>query len=49
LPSPVLRAMGVPEEVLGSAMRFSLSPRTTEAEVDEAAERIAAAARRLRE
>jgi cysteine desulfurase len=48
LPSPVLRAMGVPEEVLRSAMRFSLSPYTTEAEIDEAAARIAAAVRRLR-
>jgi cysteine desulfurase len=48
LPSPVLRAMGVPEEVLRSAMRFSLSPHTTEAEIDEAAARIAAAVRRLR-
>jgi cysteine desulfurase len=48
LPSPVLRAMGVPDDVLRSAMRFSLSPRTTEAEVDEAAGRIVAAVRRLR-
>src|SRR5262249_5587748 len=29
LPSPVLQAMGVPEEVLRSAMRFSLSPLLT--------------------
>jgi cysteine desulfurase len=48
LPSPVLRAMGVPEEVLRSAMRFSLSPRLTAAEVDDAAGRIVAAVRRLR-
>ena len=48
LPSPVLQAMGVPEEVLRSAMRFSLSPQTTEAEIDEAAARIVATVRRLR-
>jgi cysteine desulfurase len=49
LPSPVLQAMGVPEEVLHSAMRFSLSPLLREAEVDEAARRVTAVARRLRE
>jgi cysteine desulfurase len=48
LPSPVLRAMGVPEERLRSAMRFSLSALLSEAEIDEAARRIAAVARRLR-
>jgi cysteine desulfurase len=48
LPSPVLRAMGVPDDVLRSAMRFSFSPQTTEAEVDDAAGRIVAAVRRLR-
>jgi cysteine desulfurase len=48
LPSPVLQAMGVPEEVLRSAMRFSLSPLLTEADVDEAARRIAAVVARLR-
>jgi cysteine desulfurase len=48
LPSPVLQAMGVPDEVLYSAMRFSLSPLVTEAEVDEAARRIAAVVGRLR-
>jgi cysteine desulfurase len=48
LPSPVLRAMGVPEDVLRSAMRFSLSPRLTDAEVNDAAGRIVAAVRRLR-
>jgi cysteine desulfurase len=40
LPSPVLAAMGVPDAVLKSAMRFSLGETTTEAEVDAAAERI---------
>jgi cysteine desulfurase len=48
LPSPVLRAMGVPEEMLHSAMRFSLSALLTEAEVDEAARRIGAVVSRLR-
>jgi cysteine desulfurase len=48
LPSPVLKAMGLPDEVLHSAMRFSLSALLTEAEIDEAARRIAAVVRRLR-
>jgi cysteine desulfurase len=49
LPSPVLQAMGVPDDVLRSAMRFSFGPQTTEAEIDEAARRIVAVVRRLRE
>ena len=40
LPSPVLWAMGVADDVLHSAMRFSLSPLLSEAEIDLAAERI---------
>ena len=48
LPSPVLRAMGAPEEVLSSAVRFSLSALNTEAEMNEAVQRIAAVVRRLR-
>ncbi len=48
LPSPVLRAMGVPEDVLHSAVRFSLSALLTPAEIDEAVRRIAAVVRRLR-
>jgi cysteine desulfurase len=48
LPSPVLQAMGVPEAVLQSAMRFSLSHLLTEAAILEAAERIARVVRRLR-
>jgi cysteine desulfurase len=48
LPSPVLRAMAVPDEVLHSAMRFSLSPLLAEADVDEAARRVVAAVRQLR-
>jgi cysteine desulfurase len=49
LPSPVLQAMGVRDEVLHSAMRFSLSHLLTESEIDDAARRIAAAVARLRE
>jgi cysteine desulfurase len=41
LPSPVLQAMGVPEEVLQSAMRFSFGPDQSEAEAAEAAARVA--------
>ncbi len=48
LPSPVLRAMGVPDDVLHSAMRFSLSHLLTMEEVGEAARRVGAAVRRLR-
>jgi cysteine desulfurase len=48
LPSPVLKAMGVPEEVLKSAMRFSLSHVLSEGEVVEAATRIATEVNRLR-
>lgn len=48
LPSPVLQAMGVPEDALHSAMRFSLSPLLTEEAIDEAARRIAAVVTRVR-
>jgi len=48
LPSPVLRAMGVPEDRLRSAMRFSLSHLLSEAQMTEAARRIGEAVRRLR-
>jgi cysteine desulfurase len=48
LPSPVLQAMGVPDDVLGSAMRFSFSFLLSDAEVDEAARRVSAAVARLR-
>ena len=41
LPSPVLTAMGVPDDVLQSAMRFSFGETTTVADVDAATERIA--------
>jgi cysteine desulfurase len=49
LPSPVLRAMGVPDTVLRSALRFSFSANQTLAEIDEAATRIANCVRRTRE
>ena len=48
LPSPVLRAMGVPEEVLRSALRFSFSPLQQATEIDEALDRIANCVARLR-
>lgn len=43
MPSPVLAAMGLPDDLLRSALRFSLSPQSTEAEIADAAERIIAA------
>ncbi|MBI1916527.1 MAG: cysteine desulfurase [Planctomycetes bacterium] len=48
LPSPVLRAMGVHDDVLTSAMRFSLSHLLSVEESEEAARRIGAVVRRLR-
>ncbi|MCS6865047.1 MAG: cysteine desulfurase family protein [Gemmataceae bacterium] len=48
LPSPVLRAMNIPDDLLRSAIRFSLSPRQTPAEIDDAVERIAACVQRIR-
>jgi cysteine desulfurase len=49
LPSPVLRAMGVPDEGLRSAMRFSFSPLLREADLDEAASRIIRCVKDLRQ
>jgi cysteine desulfurase len=49
LPSPVLQAMRVPDAVLHSAMRFSLSPLLTLDQIDEAARRITAVVARLRQ
>jgi len=49
LPSPVLKAMEVKEDILGSAMRFSLSPFITESQIIEAAGRISSVVRRLRQ
>ncbi len=48
LPSPVLQAMGVPNEVLRSAMRFSFGPTQDEAEADEAALVVARCVAKLR-
>jgi cysteine desulfurase len=48
LPSPVLAAMGKTGDVLHSAMRFSLSALLSEAEIDEAARRIARCVQRIR-
>lgn len=48
LPSPVLQAMAVPAGQLHSALRFSLSHLLTEADIDEAASRIAIVIDRLR-
>lgn len=49
LPSPVLQAMGVPAEVLHSALRFSFHPLLTEEEIDEASRRIIMVVNRLRQ
>jgi cysteine desulfurase len=49
LPSPVLRAMGVPEDLLHSAMRFSFSTVLSAAEVEEAARRVTGVVGRLRQ
>jgi cysteine desulfurase len=49
LPSPVLQAMKVPAVVLHSAMRFSLSALLSEEQIIDAARRVAAAVRRLRQ
>lgn len=48
LPSPVLRAMGVADEILHSALRFSFSSLLSVAAVEEAAQRIAFAVNKLR-
>ena len=48
VPSPVLRAMGVPENVLRSALRFSLSPNQAGDEIDEALDRIAGCVAQVR-
>lgn len=47
LPSPVLQAMGVPDEVLRSAIRFSFGPSLTEADIDEAGNRVATCVRQI--
>lgn len=47
-PSPVLRAMGLPEEVISSSLRFSFGSPTTRDEIDESVERIVKCVKRLR-
>jgi cysteine desulfurase len=47
-PSPVLRAMGLPEEVVASSLRFSFGAPTTMKDVNEAVERIVTCVKRLR-
>lgn len=49
LPSPVLQAMGVPDDVLRSAIRFSFGPQLALEDITEAANRIASAVRKLRQ
>lgn len=49
LPSPVLRAMGVSDEVLRSALRFSFAPAQPSEEIDEAASRVARCVRMTRD
>jgi cysteine desulfurase len=48
LPSPVLRAMNVPDDVLRSALRFSFAPGQSAEEIDDALGRIAECVSRLR-
>jgi cysteine desulfurase len=47
-PAPALLAMGIPEDLCLSSVRFSVSYLNTEQEVDQALPRIAAAVSRLR-
>jgi cysteine desulfurase len=48
LPSPVLRAQGVSDDALQSAMRFSFSVMLSDEDIEEAARRIASVVERLR-
>jgi cysteine desulfurase len=48
LPSPVLAAMGVPDEVLRSALRFSFGSIVEFADIDDAANRIGSAVAKAR-
>jgi cysteine desulfurase len=45
--SPTLRAMGLPNGIVASSLRFSLGATTTEAEIDEAVARIVRVCREL--
>ena len=46
-PSPILLAMGVPEQIAHGSIRFSLSRHTTEQEIDEAIEIVVQCVSRL--
>lgn len=46
-PSPVLLAMGLPQEVVAGSLRFSVGATTTEAEIDAAIERVISVVERL--
>lgn len=48
LPSPVLRALGLPNDVLESAIRFSFGPTLDEDLVDDAARRVGGLVGRMR-
>jgi cysteine desulfurase len=48
-PSYVLRALGLPDEVAHSSIRFSIGRFTSEADIDAAVERVKATVERLRE
>jgi cysteine desulfurase len=48
LPSPTLRAMGLPDELLRAAIRFSFAPTVGSADIDEATDRIGRSVRRVR-
>jgi cysteine desulfurase len=45
--SPTLRAMGLPNDIVASSLRFSLGATTTEAQIDEAVVRILKVCREL--
>ena len=47
-PSPVLVAMGLPDDLVRSSVRFSLTDRLREGDIDDAANRVAAGVRRVR-
>ncbi len=47
-PSPTLLAMGLPDSLVQSSLRFSLGATTTDAEIDDAVVRIRAVLERLR-